>query len=398
MANYKTINMDFPTNPQNVALDKYNNQIYNFQPSPYKDLINGESDAVTRAKSVLESELGDKPTYSNNYQDKISRAIDLLSSNKPSDISPIQEKLYSEYSNNLNKAKADTIGQAIALMGGYKNGLAPAQAVSDQIYQQGLQNKDNITPELLELAYEMQQNDKNNAMNLLSAYNAQEQSEYGKYRDNMSDYQRALQSATDMLMRQEQRSRDIFNTDRAFKESAWENQKSMEQSAFETLQDRLYDQVQSDNANKLKANQQAWDNYFNIQDLNEKSKEAAFQEEYNNYQLWKDEQERIAAQQAAAAKAAASAAKKSSSNSEPIANYDYSQLSNSMGVKEFKKSVMSRDEFNRRVARTGAYNGYNTYSEYISDKIDSFKYGTDDNKYKLSDGEKLYLLDNYKIS
>ena len=97
-------------------------------------------------------------------------------------------KMYSEmYEKNARKAMNNAMGEATSLTGGY--GSSYSQAAGQQAYDDTMSNMNEIALTLADKAYEKYLNDRSNRYNKLSAVNTQEQSDYGKYRDEVGDWQ-----------------------------------------------------------------------------------------------------------------------------------------------------------------------------------------------------------------
>ena len=97
-------------------------------------------------------------------------------------------KMYSEmYEKNARKAMNNAMGEATSLTGGY--GSTYSQAAGQQAYDDTMSNMNEIALTLADKAYEKYLNDRSNRYNKLSAVNTQEQSDYGKYRDEVGDWQ-----------------------------------------------------------------------------------------------------------------------------------------------------------------------------------------------------------------
>lgn len=97
-------------------------------------------------------------------------------------------KMYSEmYEKNARKAMNNAMGEAASLTGGY--GSTYSQAAGQQAYDDTMSNMNEIALTLADKAYEKYLNDRSNRYDKLSAVNTQEQSDYGKYRDEVGDWQ-----------------------------------------------------------------------------------------------------------------------------------------------------------------------------------------------------------------
>jgi hypothetical protein len=84
------------------------------------------------------------------------------------------------------QAMMDTMGQAAAMTGGYGNSYA--QTAGQQAYQGYLQQLNNIVPELYQMAWDRYNQEGNALRENLALTQSLEDSDYGKYRDQVSDW------------------------------------------------------------------------------------------------------------------------------------------------------------------------------------------------------------------
>ena len=91
-----------------------------------------------------------------------------------------------QYQNLGRQAMMDTMGQAAAATGGYGNSYA--QTAGQQAYQNYLTQLNNVVPELYQIAYDRYQQEGSDLLNRLNLTQDLEQSEYGRYRDTVSDW------------------------------------------------------------------------------------------------------------------------------------------------------------------------------------------------------------------
>jgi len=99
---------------------------------------------------------------------------------------PLYQQYKDSYMRQGNLAMRDTMGNASALTGGY--GSTYAQTAGSQAYDQYLGKLNDKIPELYQLAYGMYQDEGQNMYNQLNALQGLDSTEYGRYRDSMSDY------------------------------------------------------------------------------------------------------------------------------------------------------------------------------------------------------------------
>lgn len=99
---------------------------------------------------------------------------------------PLYNQYKSQYVNQGRMAMMDTMGQAAAMTGGYGNSYA--QGVGQQAFNGYLQQMNNIIPELYQLALSKHQMEGDELTSKFAVLGAQDDKDYGRYRDTMSDY------------------------------------------------------------------------------------------------------------------------------------------------------------------------------------------------------------------
>ena len=161
-------------------------------------------------EALKESEFS-LPEYSSSYDEQISQIYNKIVSREPFSYDPMSDSLYGHYREQYTqmgrKAMRDTMGQAAALTGGY--GSSYAQQAGQQEYDSYLQKLGEALPELYSAAY---QRYKDQGQNLEEEYQrllALEQTEYGRYRDQVEDvmYQQGM-TADAAAAQQEQKDKN----------------------------------------------------------------------------------------------------------------------------------------------------------------------------------------------
>ncbi len=161
-------------------------------------------------EALKESEFS-LPEYSSSYDEQISQIYNKIVSREPFSYDPMSDSLYGHYREQYTqmgrKAMRDTMGQAAALTGGY--GSSYAQQAGQQEYDSYLQKLGEALPELYSAAY---QRYKDQGQNLEEEYQrllALEQTEYGRYRDQVEDvmYQQGM-AADAAAVQQEQKDKN----------------------------------------------------------------------------------------------------------------------------------------------------------------------------------------------
>lgn len=161
-----------------------------FQHSAYK-----ESDAVKQAQAMLQQQLAQKPgAYQSQWQSQLDDIIGKIMNREKFSYDLNGDALYQQYKDQSTTqgqmAMMDTMGQAQAMTGGYGNSYA--QSVGQQAYQSHLQQLNDKIPELYQLALNKYQMEGNDLYNQYSLLGAQEEQDYGRYRDTVSDYNQEL--------------------------------------------------------------------------------------------------------------------------------------------------------------------------------------------------------------
>jgi peptidoglycan hydrolase-like protein with peptidoglycan-binding domain len=175
------------------------------------------SEAVTKAEELLAQLLQNKPSeYKSSWQEKLNEIIEQITNREKFSYDINGDALYQQYKNQYTTqgkmAMMDTMGQAQAMTGGYGNSYA--QNVGQQAYQGYLQGLNDKIPELYQLALN-QYNAEGDAMYDQFALMAQqEDQDYGRYRDSLSDYYTELE-----------RLYNQYNTERDYDYEKWANER-----------------------------------------------------------------------------------------------------------------------------------------------------------------------------
>ena len=148
-------------------------------------------EAVLNAQKQLQEYEAKKPgEYQSQYAAQIDNILDGILNRKQFSYDFNADPIYQQYKNQYitlgNQAMQDTMGNAAALTGGYGNSYA--STAGNQAYQAYLAQLNNIVPELADQAYTRYQNEGNDMINQLSLLKGMDESDYGRYRDNVGDY------------------------------------------------------------------------------------------------------------------------------------------------------------------------------------------------------------------
>ena len=138
------------------------------------------------------------PEYNSSYDEQISQIYNKIVSREPFRYDPMSDSLYGNYSEQYTqlgrKAMRDTMGQAAALTGGY--GSSYAQQLGQQEYDSYLQKLGEVLPELYSAAYQRYKDQGDNLEQEYQRLLGMEQTEYGRYRDQVEDvkYQQGMEA------------------------------------------------------------------------------------------------------------------------------------------------------------------------------------------------------------
>lgn len=148
-----------------------------------------ESEAVRLANEKLNS-LQKPGEFQSPWQNSLNEIIGKIQNREKFSYDLNGDALYQQYKdqyvNQGQMAMMDTMGQAAALTGGYGNSYA--QSVGQQTYQGYLQQLNDKVPELYQLALNQYNREGEDLYNQYSLYADRENTEYGRYRDTVSDY------------------------------------------------------------------------------------------------------------------------------------------------------------------------------------------------------------------
>lgn len=193
------------------------------------------SDAVRQAKTALDDHTAGKPgDYQSRWQSQIDGVIDEILNRKDFSYDLNGDALYQQYKdryvNQGQLAMHDAMGQAASLTGGYGNSYA--QTVGQQAYQGYLQGLNDRIPQLYQLALERYNQQGQDLYSRYSMLGTQEQQDYGRYQDSLSDWNTERAWLTDQ-----------YNTERGFDYGQYRDQVSDAQWQAQFDEDkRRYDQ------------------------------------------------------------------------------------------------------------------------------------------------------------
>ena len=147
---------------------------------------------VGKAEAALNNHLTEKPAaYTSAWQEQLKNTIGKITKRDKFSYDVNGDALYQQYKDKYiqqgKMAMQDTMGQAAAMTGGYGNSYAAT--VGNQAYQAQLNNLNDIVPELYQMAYDRYNQETQDLYNQYSLYADRDNTDYGRYRDTVSDWQ-----------------------------------------------------------------------------------------------------------------------------------------------------------------------------------------------------------------
>jgi hypothetical protein len=163
----------------------------------YKEYI--ESEAVKKAREELEAhQLQNLGSYTSQWQQQLTDTLNKIQNREKFQYDLNGDALYQQYKDRYvqqgQQAMMDTMGQAVALTGGYGNSYA--QTVGQQTYHGYLQGLNDKVPELYQLALDRYNQETNDLYNKFGLYDTMEQNDYSRYLDSLNNYNNQLDYLT----------------------------------------------------------------------------------------------------------------------------------------------------------------------------------------------------------
>ena len=156
-----------------------------------------ETEEAKRLRQQLESLEGEQVPYESAHAGAIEAALRKIMEREDFSYDPAGDALYHRYKNYYEnagrRAMEDTMGVSAALTGGY--GSTYAQTAAQQAYAAQMGALQEKIPELYALALESYRAEGDALQNRYNTLKAQEQADYSRYRDQVSDHDKALSHA-----------------------------------------------------------------------------------------------------------------------------------------------------------------------------------------------------------
>lgn len=180
-----------------------------------------QSQAVKDAASALQQHQQNKPgEYQGQYEDEIQQLIDQTLNRQKFSYDFSQDPMYAAYAQQYERggkmAMDDAIARASALTSGYGNSWA--QTAGQQTQQRYMEELAAMIPELRDAAYQMYRDEGDNMRQNLAMLQGQDDRDYGRYRDTVTDWQTDLGMLYSMYTDMSEAEYNRYLNDRA----AWE--------------------------------------------------------------------------------------------------------------------------------------------------------------------------------
>ena len=199
------------------------------------------------------------PEYKSRYSDAVKSNLSSVLGKKKFNYDIGSDKLFSQYKDSYTKAgktaMEDTVGNASMLTGGYANSYAVT--AGQQAYDSYMSKLNDKIPELEQRAYERYRDEEDSAYKKLNTLIGLEDTEYGRYRDSVADYntnrefeynknkdaqaQRNWQAQfdRDKYVNDRDYNRSVLESDRKYNRDVLENDRDYNRGVYES--DRKYD-------------------------------------------------------------------------------------------------------------------------------------------------------------
>lgn len=395
---------------------------FEYEKFDYGDI--NQSDTVKQAQEMLQQHLAQKPgEYQSQWQSQLTDVINKIMNREKFSYDVNGDALYQQYKDQYvtqgQMAMQDAMGQAAAMTGGYGNSYA--QSVGQQTYQGYLQQLNDKVPELYQLALSKYNQEGQDMLNQYALLGDQENLDYSRYRDTVSDYYTNLDYLTgraDAEWNKEAANRDFaygqYSDDKGY---AYQNQQDklthqwqqaeMEQAINQINTNLAYQQ------DRDKVSDEQWQKTYELQSKGSSGGSGGGGGDegkgYDNGALTESEVKQIQAAlgieadgkwgpksvEASGGMTAGEAYTAWKNGTLGENTYEY-EMAETTATNSFKASVLTQAEFNKR-GKTTMFDGKPRYFSSYEDYLDAVleKWHTD---LKLTDDEVATLISYYGLS
>lgn len=161
----------------------------------FEDMEYEPSDRLKGYQDRLNEIENSKPgSFQSKYSDTINNLLQSILNEKEFSYTgkdmmsdDLYKALSDQYEHNARKAMQDTMGNAMAATGGY--GSSYAAGVGQQAYDEQMSAMNDIAMDLADRAYQKYLNDRSNRYQQLGTVTDLDNTDYGRYRDDIADWQ-----------------------------------------------------------------------------------------------------------------------------------------------------------------------------------------------------------------
>ena len=230
-----------------------------------------QGDAVTNAQTALQNVMNQKPQgYESKYSAALDGILQRITNPEQFKYSFNGDELFKNYADVYTQkgkqAALDAQGQAAGLTGGYGNSYG--QMVGQQQYQQYLMNLYDKGMDLYDRAYQRYQDEQNGLLNQYNVLANQDQTDYGRYRDTVGDWQGERDYWSGRYDTEADRDYNRYNNELNY----WTQQAQAENADYWTGQNFTEQQRQYNES--LAEQKRQWDQEFNYNKMSEEKKYA----------------------------------------------------------------------------------------------------------------------------
>lgn len=207
-----------------------------------------ESQSVSDAKAAMDAHEKNKvsPWTGGSYGEALNGAIDKINNREKFSYDLNGDALYQQYKNQYinggRLAMQDTLGQAAALTGGYGNSYAVT--AGNQAYQEYLKGLNDVVPELYQMAYDRYNNEGEELYNQASLYNTMYNTEYGEYRDKVSDWNTEADRLSNKYYNESNLDYSRFSDNRDYYTTQYNNERNYDYGQYTDAYNRAFAKYQ----------------------------------------------------------------------------------------------------------------------------------------------------------
>ena len=236
-------------------------------------LMNGyqPSEAVTAAQQALKSLQDTRPgAYNSRYNAQLEQVLQKITNPQQFNYSFNGDELFKQYADRYvqqgKQASQDAMGQAAGLTGGYGNSYG--QMVGQQTYDQYLQGLYDKGMDLYDRALQRWQAEQNGLLDQFNVLSQADQSDYGRYRDTVGDWENERNYLTNRADTEAERDFNRYNTELNY----WTNLGQAENAGY--MQQQQFDEQQRQFDAQMAENQRQWDQQYAYTKMSEDRKDA----------------------------------------------------------------------------------------------------------------------------